>query len=364
MSRRLARDPARRCMPLAEWPPQDRALRQKALEEDTDDDGDGALAGYRGATIAFLDTGYGRWLQSLDQHGELDPLASPASRVTPARVARYVRELRRVNSTKTVMGRLSALYYMVLAQDPGHDLKFLRRHISRVRRRHQPVRNKYAKIVDVAELYALGLRLMRTAPERSTPRHAAVQFRNGLLISVLAASPVRTRNALMLIIGESVVQEQGRWWIRFSRSEGKTPRAFEAFLPDELAPYIAEYLTSYRPMLLARRGKLYRPPGGNELWITDWGTALVSIYGIVTETTRKELGRPVNPHLFRDCASTSIAIAVPKSVRIVMPVLGHGTLRTSEESYNQARSFEAFGHWHELLANLRGRSRDQPKGKG
>ncbi len=331
------------------------------MEDEDDDDEDGALSRYRGATIAFLDKGYGRWLQWLDRHGWLDPLAAPASRVTPARVALYRRELRWVNGTKSVMGRLAALYYMVRAQDPGHDLDFVRREISRVCRRHKPVRDKYAKIVDVAKLYQLGLRLMRTARERSTPRHAAVRFRNGLLICLLAASPVRTRNALMLTLGESFVQEQGRWWILFSRSQGKTPHPFEAFLPDELAPYIAEYLTVYRPFLLERHGKRYRPPAGNELWITDWGTPLVSIYLIVTEITRKELGRPVNPHLFRDCASTSIAIAVPKNVRIVMPVLGHRTLRTSEEAYNQARSFEAFGHWHECLATLGEKPRDQPR---
>jgi hypothetical protein len=32
-----------------------------------------------------------------------------------------------------------------------------------------------------------------------------------------------------------------------------------------------------------------------------------------------------------------------------MPVLGHASLKTSEDAYNHAESFEAFGQWHELL---------------
>ena len=362
MSRLLARDPARRCMRVSEWPAQDRALREKALAVgDIIDGGAGVLAAYRGVTVTFLDKGYGRWLQWLLERGDLDPLEPPARRITPDRAADFVKDLLRVNGTKTVIGRLAGIYYMARAQDPGHDLRFLRQHIARIRGRHVPVRNKHAKIVDIAAIYRLGLDLMRTAAGRAAMRHTMVQFRDGLLISMLAACPLRTRNALMLTIGESFVQESGRWWIRFPGSATKTGAAFEMCLPDELSPYIVEYLTVYRPMLLKRRGKLYRP-AEHELWITDWGTPLVTIYGIVTAHTRKAFGRPINPHLFRDCASTAIAIAIPKNVGIVMPVLGHRSLKTSEHAYNHARNFEAFGRWHEQLANLRKEKPGSPRG--
>jgi len=353
MSRLLAKDPARRCMQVSEWPALDRALREKALAAgDIIDGGEGFLAAYRGATVTFLDQGYGRWLQWLFERGELDPLEPPAGRITPERAVAFVKDLLRVNGTKTVIGRLAGIYYMARAQDPGHNLQFLRQHIARIRARHVPVRNKYAKIVDIAALYQLGLNLMRTAPGHADMRRTRVQFRDGLLISVLAACPLRTGNALMLTIGKSFVEECGRWWIRFPGSATKTGARFEMCLPEELSPYIAEYLTVYRPMLLKCRGKRYRP-AQQELWITNWGTALVTMYPIVTTHTRKAFGRPVNPHLFRDCASTAIAIAIPERVRIVMPVLGHRSLKTSEHAYNHAQSFEAFGRWHERLADLR-----------
>ncbi len=51
--------------------------------------------------------------------------------------------------------------------------------------------------------------------------------------------------------------------------------------------------------------------------------------------------RPINPHLFRDCAATSIAIDDPVHVGIAARVLGHRTGSTTERFYNQARSIEA-----------------------
>jgi integrase len=78
-----------------------------------------------------------------------------------------------------------------------------------------------------------------------------------------------------------------------------------------------------------------------------------AIYDRIVKVTRAELGRSVNPHLFRDCVATSIAIDDPDHVRIVAPLLGHRTLATSERHYNQARTREAALRWQEHLIALR-----------
>ena len=49
----------------------------------------------------------------------------------------------------------------------------------------------------------------------------------------------------------------------------------------------------------------------------------------------------INPHLFRDCAATTIAIEDPPHVRIASQLLGHRTFSTTEKYYNQARGLEA-----------------------
>jgi integrase len=49
----------------------------------------------------------------------------------------------------------------------------------------------------------------------------------------------------------------------------------------------------------------------------------------------------VNPHLFRDCAATSIAVHHGAHVGIAAGALGHIDPRTTEQYYNQAGMIEA-----------------------
>jgi len=67
-----------------------------------------------------------------------------------------------------------------------------------------------------------------------------------------------------------------------------------------------------------------------------------SVYCHIVELTRERLGRAINPHLFRDCAATTIAAEDPLHVHITRNILGHTSLTTSERYYNQARSLNAF----------------------
>jgi integrase len=73
-----------------------------------------------------------------------------------------------------------------------------------------------------------------------------------------------------------------------------------------------------------------RPP------ITDNG-----IYNRVIARTREGLGQRINPHLFRDCAVTSVAIDDPANIGIASRLLGHRAGSTAERYYNQACGVEA-----------------------
>ena len=64
------------------------------------------------------------------------------------------------------------------------------------------------------------------------------------------------------------------------------------------------------------------------VWISYQGTEMqpVSIYTEVVELTESRLGKRLNPHLFRDCAATSIAFAQPDNMQIVAAIrLPHDT---------------------------------------
>jgi integrase len=75
----------------------------------------------------------------------------------------------------------------------------------------------------------------------------------------------------------------------------------------------------------------------------------------ITARTRDGLGRSINPHLFRDCAATSIAIDDPDHIGIASRLLGHRSASTTERYYNQARSVEASRLMQKHIQSLRER---------
>ena len=244
---------------------------------------------------------------------ELDPAASPAARVTRQRVAAYVEDLLKFNGTKTIMGRLNELSRMCRALDPGHPLHWLPRMSTSLRARHVPVRLKAPRLVGADELFQLGLRLMKQAAEARTTRRQALQYRNGLIISLLAACPLRRRNLAMLRIGDNLIPNQGEWWIDIPGSATKTGVPLVFPLPANLTIFIDEYITRYRPILLQMCGRWHRA-AGDAFWISEDGSPMSyhSFYAPIARATRAAFGRSVNPHLFRDCAATSVAVAEPR----------------------------------------------------
>jgi integrase len=159
-------------------------------------------------------------------------------------------------------------------------------------------------------------------------------------------------------MGRHLVCRNGTWWLAFAANETKAKRPLEFPLPADLAPRLERYLSTHRPVLLTRGGK-QPAPQIDALWVSQNATAMVyaSIAYWVRRHTKAAFGMGLNPHLFRDCAATFIAIVDPEHVRIITAILGHAVLATSERHYNQARGLEAGRRYHGTLAALRGRAR-------
>ena len=73
----------------------------------------------------------------------------------------------------------------------------------------------------------------------------------------------------------------------------------------------------------------------------------------VRERTRAAFGQHISPHMFRDCCATTLAIAAPEKLQLVLPILGHASLATSERHYNQAGSLEAGRRHQQTIEALR-----------
>src|SRR5262249_151548 len=134
-----------------------------------------------------------------------------------------------------------------------------------------------------------------------------------------------------------LVREKGNWHFRFDSNETKNHRPIEVSLPERLLEPMDRYIAHFRPLLA---GKRYR---GDRLWVSYryQAESAHTIQLSIVRGTRAAFGESVNPHLFRDCAATSIAINDPAAVRMAATILGHASFSTTERHYNLAHSLEA-----------------------
>jgi integrase/recombinase XerD len=174
----------------------------------------------------------------------------------------------------------------------------------------------------------------------------------------MASRASRRRGCLAL--GRKLVFRGTHWWIEFLPPDTKTREPIEVPWPEPLVAPLEAYLARHRGVLAQLRGGSMRSVG-DALWISRHGLPLSKemIYGCIRNRTFKDLGRAINPHLFRDCVATSIAIEDPRHVHIASCLLGHRKISTAEQYYNQARAIEASRLLQDVVLALR-RGDDAP----
>jgi site-specific recombinase XerC len=100
------------------------------------------------------------------------------------------------------------------------------------------------------------------------------------------------------------------------------------------------------------------------MWVSRLGKQLSqsTIHYHIKNRTQKAFGVSLSPHLFRDCAATSVAIEDPHHVRIAMTVLGHHSLATTQRFYDQSQMLAAGQAYQSALCNLRDTMRQESRG--
>jgi integrase len=183
---------------------------------------------------------------------------------------------------------------------------------------------------------------MARAENETTTLRRFKAYRDGLMIGLLASRPLRLQNLTGLILDETLIKRGEAWWIQIPASETKTKVSIEMPWPDKLVPNLETYLAEHRAGVAALCGSRAGTTS-DALWLSMYGPPMTNngIYDRVVARTREGLAQPINPHLFRDCAATSVAIDDPAHVGIASRLLGHRTASTTERYYNQARSLEA-----------------------
>jgi site-specific recombinase XerD len=205
-------------------------------------------------------------------------------------------------------------------------------------------------------LYTLGIELMDTATDgkrHNQPFFAASQYRDGLIIALMAARPLRIRNFQDIELHRTLVYRSGSYWLVFSEDETKTGRPIDVEIPRPLTPHLERYLRLHRKVLQDKRAAGAKPT--TALWVSKSGEKMQepAMRHNIKQRTKLAFGHAITPHLFRDCAATSFATDDPEHVRCIAPVLGHTKLTTSERYYNQADMLTAARHFSSTMMKIR-----------
>jgi site-specific recombinase XerD len=323
------------------WPEADQSLWTRARRSDYLLE-DGGLGRYwSDPTAAKYMRDYGRWLAWLLQAEPECLDLGPVDRFTKLRVKRYVDHLEEKLAPYSVSCMLRGLGSVAWAFSEGNDYYWITRYANRLASDAMSVRNKRQMLKRSHDLVSLGMALMAGATEARSEFKAAIAYRNGLIIALLAYRPIRRGNITNIIIGQHLLRCKDGYNLQFAEHETKQRKQLEVPIPNALTNAIETYLSNYRPVLM------HRPPhagsAGDALWVAADGGPLShhGIYKAVRDETHIAFGAAINPHLFRDCAATTIAMDDPGQIAIVAHVLGHSNMETSARHYNQASTLDA-----------------------
>lgn len=207
----------------------------------------------------------------------------------------------------------------------------------------------------VDRLVGLGLGLMARAEADAdrTMYKRALMFRDGLMITLLAHRPLRIKNFASLEIGSSLILNGEGGRILFPRDEMKGKRPLDLPFPAALASQLHTYLDVFRPYLLSLRQ--VAPSGPVEaLWVSNEGRGMIegAIRVAIKKRTKAAFGQDLCPHLFRDCAVTTVVRDAPALARLSRDLRCHATIDVTNKHYNQALMIEASRRHMAMMESL------------
>jgi integrase/recombinase XerD len=344
-------------MKLDDWPEADILAWLSVLSENDMFDDSGLGARWSAGTCRKFAQSYGYWLAHLERSGQLDPESLPADRFTPEVVRHFHDDTRARVSFISTSSQLSDLYLIARALDPSRDWLWFKRITDKLRRDSAHRQLKPRLGLSSNDIYGWALSEIESADEMfdSGGWERPICFRDGLMVGLLIARPLRLRTFINIAIGQHLVRRNGGYELHFAPDDMKDRKARDFSIPAELVQPMDRYLSEFRPRLLGnnRTDKLWASRKGGALSYDGFGSHLRNI-------TLEAFGIGLRPHAFRHVAATSIAEEDPAHVNIIAGVLGHATLTMSERHYNRATGIRATGAWQELIrAKRRNAAREE-----
>ena len=268
--------------------------------------------------------------------------------LTEAAILTYLDFLQTYARPVTVAGSLRKILTVAKVLTSARDWAPLEALVVALEREAHP-RPRRHLVVPIDELYRLGLRLMNRADsERPLSMfRRALLYRDGLMIALLSATVLRRRNLSELTPDRTIVATGDRWSVSIPARQAKSRLHIEIPLPLELTTRMERFLDYYRA---AFGGSDHH----NSLWPSRNGKPLSEsqVYGRICKHSREAFGHAINPHLFRDCLATTVAIHDGAKIGTAIAVLGHTSAKTLDRHYNHAGMIDAAKTYHAALVWL------------
>ncbi len=334
-------------LPLPQWPQADREAWLANTERGRRHRRPRRADHYADASLKKFRNGYSRWLGFLAHQEILDHALTPGQRISEERLDAYFDALQAAgNADHTVVGRFRELASALALLEPGQDWRWVRGPRGGVIPRH--LRTKRQLVVPHPRvLYWWGCKLMDTASAAGSNLGAALQFRDGLIISIEAARARRLRSMAGLQVGTELSrQPDGRWRIDLPPNRVKTRRSDSFLLPIQLTPYVDRYLGDVRPFLLRGRES-------SAMWIGNKGQDLSQkTYGEMYGLRAKQRFKiRFGPHRNRHAAATASAIDAPHDPTLAARMMAI-TPGVVGEAYNRAGQAGAAKGFNKLVEAL------------
>ena len=314
-----------RSLPIGEWPPADQEAWAVACRAGTRFRPGGGASRYAEVSLNDFVNRYGAFLGFLQRSGCLDLSALAAAQVTPTMVDSYLADL---NSRVSSVAVWNAIYKLRMAArllDPNADFAWLAEIEKDLALVMEP-RSKFDRVVLSQHLLQAGLTLIVEAKQYAkSPFQRAKGIRNGLIIALLAAAPIRVKNYAALDVGTSFKEVEGTWWIVVPRRDTKTNGGEERPVPGYLNTAIDLYLKQSRPIVIGKQAPT------TALWIssrTGQRFTTKNLGTLISKITLQTIGVDVSPHLFRTAAATTVTVYAGDKPHLASAVLGHSNKRT------------------------------------
>jgi integrase len=343
-------------IPPEQWPVACQDQWHKAFQDDDLFGTRKPASEWRKSSIQKARCGLGSLISWLLYKELFNPHAQIKDIVTQEHIKGFIADMQLSNyAPNTLFCHAQEVYDAARVMDPSQNWKWLLNALKKVRSKAKPIRNKLKRLQPAQKLDRLGRRLMTEAQNNFdlTFYKRALMFRDGLMIATLIHRPLRLSNFASIDLEHRLTLFAESAILSFPADEMKGKRDFEAHFPPQLISELNIYIDLYRPYLLSLKHE-DTPDQVMGLWISNEGKQLadLSLRNAIKKRTLREFGQDLTPHLFRDCAVTSLVRDAPESARITRSILTHSTIETTNKYYNQAQMIDTSRRHTDLIERL------------